>query len=50
MSGLSYRPFRCDPWLHVESKSPGAQGGRGLSLAAVHDAGGERVASLSHGR
>ena len=42
-----HRPFRCDQWLHVESKSPGAQGGRGLSFASVHDADGVLVASLS---
>ena len=42
-----HRPFRADEWLHVESISPAAAGGRGLSVARVHDRAGRLVASAT---
>lgn len=38
---------RADQWLHVETVSPASGGGRGLSVAAVHDADGRRVATVT---
>lgn len=42
-----HRPVRADAWLHVESTSHGSVGGRGFSVARVHDEGGRLVASTS---
>lgn len=42
-----HRPFRADRWLHFDSVSPHAGGGRGLSTATVHNEQGELVASVS---
>ena len=40
-----HRPFHADEWLHVDSESPSADAGRGLSIGQVHDAQGELVAT-----
>lgn len=42
-----HRPVRADQWLHVDSVSPCATAGRGLSVATVHDRAGQSVASLT---
>ena len=42
-----HRPVRADQWLHVASVSPAGAGGRGLSIASVHDAQGHSVATLT---
>lgn len=42
-----HRPFRADAWLHVDSESAVSGGGRGLSVARVHDEQGTHVASTS---
>jgi acyl-CoA thioesterase-2 len=42
-----HRPPRADQWLHVRTTSPGSAGGRGLSIAAVHDLRGHHIATLS---
>lgn len=42
-----HRPVRADEWLHVETDSPVSAGGRGMSIARVHDAAGNLVASLT---
>lgn len=42
-----HRPVRADEWLHVETDSPASAGGRGMSVAKVHDAAGKLVASLA---
>lgn len=42
-----HRPIRPDEWLHVESTSPCAAEGRAFSIGAVHDARGQRVATLT---
>ena len=40
-----HRPVRADGWLHVETTSPAAQRGRGMSIATIHDLEGHLVAS-----
>ena len=40
-----HRPVRADEWLHVETQSPCAASGRGLSVARFHDLQGRFVAS-----
>ena len=42
-----HQPFRADGWLHFDVQSPRAGHGRGLSVATVHDAGGELVATAT---
>jgi acyl-CoA thioesterase II len=42
-----HRPFPADQWMHFDSRSPWADGGRGLSLASVHDQQGRRVATVT---
>ena len=42
-----HRPLRADEWLHVDSVSPAAASGRGLSVARVHDRAGVLVASAT---
>lgn len=42
-----HRPFAADQWMHVDSRSPCAAEGRGLSIAQVHDRNGRLVASAS---
>lgn len=42
-----HRPVRADGWLCFEVQSPCAGRGRGLSIAAVYDAGGVLVASAT---
>ncbi len=41
-----HRPARVDDWLFVETVSPSAQNGRGLSLGFVHDRAGRLVATM----
>jgi acyl-CoA thioesterase-2 len=41
-----HRPARVDDWLFVETVSPSAQSGRGLSLGFVHDRSGRLVATM----
>jgi len=40
-----HQPLRADEWVHVETVSPCAAIGRGLSVARFHDLGGRFVAS-----
>ncbi|MBN9409280.1 MAG: thioesterase family protein [Burkholderiales bacterium] len=42
-----HRPFRADEWLYFDTHSPFAGGGRGLSIAHVHDAAGQAVATVT---
>lgn len=42
-----HRPFAPDQWLHVSADSPSTFGGRGLSVARVHDQSGLLVASVT---
>ncbi|KAF1032915.1 MAG: Acyl-CoA thioesterase 2 [Burkholderia lata] len=42
-----HRPVQADAWLHVETISPAANAGCGLSIAKIHDAAGDLVASAS---
>lgn len=42
-----HRPLRADDWLHVETVSPAAAFGRGISVARVHDRVGRLVASAT---
>lgn len=42
-----HRPFAADAWLHFDSQSPCAEGGRGLSIAQVHDQQGQLVATTT---
>lgn len=42
-----HRQFRVDKWLHVHSESAFSGGGRGLSVARVHDENGLLVATTS---
>jgi len=42
-----HRPVRPDAWMHVETQSPSACGGRALSVARVHDIDGRLVASAT---
>lgn len=42
-----HRPVRADRWLHVETVSPAAASGRGLSVARMHDLEGHLVASAT---
>ena len=42
-----HMPPRADEWLHVETVSPRAAAGRGLSLARFHDLQGRYVASAT---
>ena len=42
-----HRPFSPDAWMHFETKSPCATGGRGLSTAQVHDRDGLMLATLA---
>ncbi len=42
-----HRPLRADEWLHVDSTSPAAASGRGLSIARVHNRQGQLLASAS---
>jgi acyl-CoA thioesterase-2 len=41
-----HRPARVDDWLFVETVSPSAQSGRGLSLGFVHDRTGRLIATM----
>ncbi|WP_194743255.1 acyl-CoA thioesterase [Thermaurantiacus tibetensis] len=41
-----HRPARVDSWLFLETVSPSAQNGRGLSLGFVHDRAGRLVATM----
>lgn len=40
-----HRAFSPDVWMHVETESPCADGGRGLSIARVHDREGAMLAT-----
>ncbi|SEE25189.1 acyl-CoA thioesterase [Bradyrhizobium erythrophlei] len=40
-----HRTFSPDAWMHVETESPCADGGRGLSIARVHDRDGSMLAT-----
>ncbi len=40
-----HRAFSPDTWMHVETESPCADGGRGLSIARVHDRDGTMLAT-----
>ena len=40
-----HRAFSPDAWMHVETESPCADGGRGLSIARVHDREGAMLAT-----
>ena len=40
-----HRTFSPDAWMHVETESPCAEGGRGLSIARIHDRNGLMLAS-----
>ncbi|MEP6720293.1 MAG: acyl-CoA thioesterase domain-containing protein [Variovorax sp.] len=42
-----HRPFAPDDWLYVDTHSPCAAQGRGLSIASVHDRRGNLVASAT---
>lgn len=42
-----HQPFRADEWLHVETVSPRASAGRGLSIARFHDLNGRYLASAT---
>lgn len=42
-----HRPFRADRWLHFDTESASADGGRGLSIARIHDDHGALVATAS---
>ncbi|MDP9900961.1 acyl-CoA thioesterase [Variovorax ginsengisoli] len=42
-----HRPFAPDDWLYVDTHSPCAAEGRGLSIASVHDRSGTLVASAT---
>lgn len=42
-----HRPFRADQWMHVDCTSPCAAAGRGLSIGALHDLQGRRLASMT---
>lgn len=42
-----HRPVRADQWMHVDCTSPCAADGRGLSIGAVHDLEGHRLASMT---
>ena len=42
-----HRPVRPDEWMHVETRSPAAGGGRALSIARIHDAAGRLLASAT---
>lgn len=42
-----HRAFSPDEWMHVETKGPCAAGGRGLSIAHVHDQRGLLLATLT---
>ena len=39
--------LRREQWLHFDSESPCAHGGRGLSIAGVHDQQGQMVATVT---
>jgi acyl-CoA thioesterase-2 len=40
-----HRAFSPDVWMHIETESPCAAGGRGLSIARVHDRDGSMLAT-----
>ena len=42
-----HRPFGADRWLHFDTESAVAEGGRGLSIARIHDEHGIHVATAS---
>jgi acyl-CoA thioesterase II len=42
-----HRPLRIDDWLLLAMSSPSASGGRGLSVSAVYDRDGRRVATVA---
>lgn len=42
-----HRPFRADAWLHFDTESGFSGGGRGLSVARVHDESGVLVATTT---
>ncbi len=42
-----HAPVHPDRWLHVDTRSPAAAGGRALSIARVHDQAGRLVASAT---
>ncbi|WGS18521.1 MULTISPECIES: molybdopterin-dependent oxidoreductase [unclassified Bradyrhizobium] len=43
--GLAARAFSPDAWMHVATESPSSNGGRGLSVAHVHDRDGTMLAT-----
>jgi acyl-CoA thioesterase-2 len=42
-----HRAFSPDQWMHFESESPCAEGGRGLSIARIHDRAGLMLATAT---
>jgi acyl-CoA thioesterase II len=42
-----HRPFEVDRWLHIDSRSPCARAGRGLSIGTAHDLDGRLVATTT---
>jgi acyl-CoA thioesterase-2 len=40
-----HRAFSPDGWMHFETESPCAEGGRGLSIARIHDRTGSMIAT-----
>ena len=42
-----HRAFPPDQWMHFESESPCAEGGRGLSIARIHDRNGLMLATAT---
>jgi acyl-CoA thioesterase II len=40
-----HRAFSPDAWMHIETESPCAEGGRGLSIARIHDRKGSMLAT-----
>jgi acyl-CoA thioesterase II len=42
-----HRPFSPAAWMHIASESPCAEGGRGLSIARIHDQDGNMLATAT---
>jgi acyl-CoA thioesterase-2 len=42
-----HRAFSADHWMHFDSESPCAEGGRGLSMARIHDRNGLMLATAT---
>jgi len=40
-----HRAFSPDGWMHFETESPCSEGGRGLSIARIHDRNGAMLAT-----